>query len=102
MFQISYIDNTGNQDNVIVVNLEDKYANECFQLIQSMKQKELDGEYWTYRSLTFQNNNNQIKTIDIYPLAPFLAEGEEIIWHQMKTEGIRHKKVLWIEALTNY
>jgi hypothetical protein len=101
MFQISYIDNTGNQDNVIVVNLEDKYANECLQLIQSMKQKELDGEYWTYRSLTFQTNNNQIKTIDIYPLAPFLAQGEEIIWHQMKTEGIRHKKVLWIEALTN-
>jgi Double zinc ribbon len=31
-----------------------------------------------------------------------LAEGEEIIWHQMKTEGIRHKKVVWIEALTNY
>ena len=40
--------------------------------------------------------------IDIYPLTPFLSEGEEIIWHQMETEGIRHKKVLWIEALTNY
>ena len=48
------------------------------------------------------NNNSQIKMIDIYPLTPFLSEGEEIIWHQMKTEGIRHKKVLWIEALTNY
>jgi hypothetical protein len=71
-----------------------------------MRQKESDGVFWAYRSLTFQtnsnNNTNQRRTFDIYPMAPFLAEGEEIIWHQMKTEGRRNNKVEWIQALTNY
>jgi hypothetical protein len=105
MIQIIYKIDRDNQDNIVVIDLDDKGANECFQLIQSMRQKESDGVFWAYRSLTFQtnsnNNTNQTKTIDIYHLAPFLAEGEEIIWHQMKTEGRRNKKVEWIQAFTN-
>jgi len=103
MIQIIYRDNnsSSSQDNIIKIKL-DKHVDEFFQLIRSTRQKELDGEYWTYRSLTFQTDNNQRRKIGIYPLAPFLVEGEEIIWHQMKTEGILHKRVVWIEALTNY
>jgi hypothetical protein len=106
MVQILYKLDNDNQDkrNILVIDLDDKRANECFHLIQLMRQKELGGQYWAHRTLTFQisNNNNQTRTIDIYPLAPFLAEGEDIIWHQMKTEGRRDKKVQWIQALTNY
>ena len=104
MIQITYRDNnnSSNQDNVITINLNDKHVSECLQLIESVRKNELDDKYWTYRSLIFPLNNNQTKTIDIYPLAPFLAEGEEIIWYEGGTEGVLHKKFVWIHALTNY
>jgi hypothetical protein len=37
--------------------------------------------------------------VDIYPLAPFLAEGEELVWYNT---GIVKKKIAWLQALTNY
>jgi hypothetical protein len=78
MVQILYKLDRDNQDNknIVVIDLDDKHAHECFELIQSMRQKELGGQYWTHRLLTFQtsNNNSQTKTIDIYPLAPFLDD----------------------------
>jgi double zinc ribbon protein len=104
MIQITYMDgnnSNSNQYNVIIINLEDKYVNECLQLIESVRQNGRNDTYWTYRSLIVPINN-QTKTIDIYPLSPFLAEGEDIIWNHMKTQGIIHQKVVWIEALTNY
>jgi hypothetical protein len=55
-----------------------------------------------HRSLSFPTGAGTVATVDIYPLAPFLAEGEEIIWHNMSTSGIRHKKIVWLQALTNY
>ena len=102
MIQISYRGDMDNQVNIIVIDLNDKHANECFHRIQALRKKESDGTYWAYRSLTFQNNNNQTKTIDIYPLTPFLAEGEEIIWHRTNAVGKSYKKVEWIQAFTNY
>ncbi len=99
---VKIVFNTDNLDYWIIIDLEEKYIQEFLDNIKLIKQKEFDDVYWTYRLLTLQNDDGQIKTVDIYPLTPFLAEGEEIIWHNMKTEGIVHKKVIWIEVLTNY
>jgi uncharacterized membrane protein YcaP (DUF421 family) len=39
MIQIIYRGDRDNQDNIVVMDLDDKRANECFQLIQSMRKK---------------------------------------------------------------
>jgi hypothetical protein len=63
----------------MIIILEDKYIDNFVQMMQTIKQKEFDEIYWTYRSLNFQTGFGQTKTIEIYPLTPFLAEGEEIV-----------------------
>lgn len=46
---------------------------------------------------------NGPKTIEIFSFAPFLAEGEQILWENLKSDTINNKKqVNSIEALTNF
>lgn len=91
-----------NRDYTIKMELDDKHTDEFLQKIETLKQSNFDNSYWTYRSLSIPTGVGTVATVDIYPLAPFLAEGEEIIWHNMSTSGRRHKKIVWLQALTNY
>ena len=59
--------------------------------------------YWTHRSLTFTNQYGEKSTVDIYPLTPFLATGEEILWQNPKADvNDKNKKVIWIDVVTNF
>ena len=52
---------------------------------------------------TCSNQYGQKNTIDIYPLTPFLATGEEILWQSLKADiNDKDKKVILIEAVTSY
>jgi hypothetical protein len=40
--------------------------------------------------------------VDIYPLTPFLAEGENVIWRNMKIDPAAKDKIIEIDIVTNY
>jgi hypothetical protein len=96
---IEIIYNGDNREDTIRIKLDDKYVEEFLKSIEALRQNSSDGVYWTYRSLSYQTGTGHRTTVDIYPLAPFLAEGEEIVWHNA---GIVKKKIVWLQALTNY
>ena len=63
----------------------------------------IDATYWTHRSLTFQTGPvGQTMVVDIYPLTPFLAEGENVIWRNMKIDPAAKDKIVEIDIVTNY
>jgi ribosomal protein L40E len=85
------------------IDVDDKYADEIIREVKLSKQLESNSIYWTHRSLTFTTQYGQKNTVDIYPLTPFLASGEEILWQSLKADiNDKDKKVNWIDAITNY
>lgn len=87
----------------IVINIEDQYIKEFLDHIEKLKQKESDETYWTHRSLTFQSGPvGQTRVVDIYPLTPFLAEGENVVWRNMKINPVDKDKIFEIDVVTNY
>lgn len=95
--------NTDKEVYILQIDVEDRYAEEMVRKVQALRQLDSDAIYWTHRSLTFTNQYGQKNTIDIYPLTPFLAMGEEIIWQSPKANiNDKKKKVVWIDAVTNH
>jgi ribosomal protein L40E len=91
-----------NSERWMIINMEDKQVNDFFNQMNILKQKESDEVYWSHRRLTFQDNSGQTRTVDIYPLTPFLAEGEVIVWHNMKSHPNFKNKISMLEVFTNY
>jgi hypothetical protein len=101
MIQITFEDEDG-QDNSIKINLEDKYIDSFYQDVETVRQNVYDITYWHYGLLTCPTDDTEPKPVDFYPSVPFLAEGEEVIWSYIRTEGILNKKAVWMNVLTNY
>ena len=89
---------------VAKIDVNDRYADEIIKNIQTLKQLESDNTYWVHQSITFKTNLGQKTTIDIYPLTPFLADTEEIIWLNTKTDANSQPKgrVTGIDVVTDY
>jgi ribosomal protein L40E len=90
------------QENSIKVDLEDKYIDSFMEDIETVRRNTYDTKYWHYGQLTLPTDGNEPKVVDFYPAAPFLSEGEEVIWSYISTEGILNKKAVWMNVLTNY
>lgn len=87
----------------IIINIDDRYIKEFLDHIEKLRQKESDETYWTHRSLTFQTGPvGQTRVVDIYPLTPFLAERENVIWQNLKNDPAAKDKIVEIELATNY
>ena len=100
MIQIKFRGEDG-LDNSIKIDLEDKYIKSLMQDVAIVRNNVYDKTCWSPRLLTYTTDNNESKTVDFYPFAPFLAEGEEVIWCNIVTEGLINKKATWIKILTN-
>lgn len=101
MLKINFRANDGSE-RWAIINMEDKQVKDFLNRVQILKQKESDEVYWSHNRLAFQNNLGQTKTVDIYPLTPFLAEGEEIVWHNMIPHPDFKEKIGVLEVFTNY
>jgi len=86
--------NGDNHEKTLRIKLDDKHADDFLKSMEVLKQNSSNIEYWTYRSLSFQTGTGDRTSVDIYPLAPFLAKGEEIVWH--------NAGIAWLQAMTNY
>jgi hypothetical protein len=94
---------TNNMKYVARIKTDEKYANQVFELIKNLKELENSSSYWERESLTFQTSSGLEKTVEIYSQTPFLAEGEQIIWQNLKSEFIDNKrKVNSIDVVTNF
>lgn len=100
LLKIIFIDKDGKSITVIIDidgNLEDAVRN-----LKLQKQLELDSNYWSSHLLNFENSNAKLINVIIYPFTPFLAQGETIIWQNIKNDALDKKKVILIDILTNY
>lgn len=86
-------------DNVqsLAFNVEDNYIESI--LTKTLKPQE--AEYWDTVELQYIMDGNVVNT-KLYYTPPFLSDGEELLWANVKTEGINYKHLRWLEALTNF
>jgi ribosomal protein L40E len=101
MLKITFVDND-NSERWLVMNMEDEYIQEFHDRVGALKQKESDELYWTRRGLISQDSLGVTRTVNIYPLTPFLAEGEEIIWRNILLEPKSKDKIEAVQVVTNY
>ena len=88
---------------ILRIDIEDKHSDEILRQIESSQQTETDSNYWAHRSLTSIDQFGQTVTVDIYPLTPYLAVGEEILWQSLKADvNDKNKKVIRIDVVTNF
>ena len=81
------------------IKTDERYNPQLPVLLKELKTLENDSAYWKCELLTFQGD----RTIEIHSQTPFLAEGEQIIWQNPKSEFIDNRKqVNSIEVVTNF
>ena len=99
LLEIIFVGNE-NKRYVATIDIEDKYIDEVITTVKEFRLLESDSYYWAFRSLSM---GNPFKIIDVYPNAPFLAEGEELLWKNSRTYQDRYKdKIQSIDVITNY
>lgn len=52
--------------------------------LQRLIQIQSNSNYWTRNLLTTKTSQGMNREIEIYPLIPFLADGEQMIWENRK------------------
>jgi RNA polymerase subunit RPABC4/transcription elongation factor Spt4 len=84
---------------IATIKTGERYTPQLPILLKELKTLENDSAYWKCELLTFQGD----RTIEIYSQTPFLAEGEQIIWQNPKSEFVDNRKqVNSIEVVTNF
>ncbi len=98
LLEMEFYDSQGSK-NSISFNVVDIYAQEILDLIKAFQAAEQ--EYWDTIDLQY-NLDGIPKITKLYYRGPFLSDGEELLWINIKTEGIVNKYIRWLEALTNF
>lgn len=93
--EIEFKDNQGSKS--VAFSVQDKHIEEM--LVKTLTP--MEKKYWDTVELEY-NLGGVSKTTQLYYKAPFLSEGEELLWINTKTEGILNKHLRWLEALTNF
>ncbi len=96
LLEIEFRDDQGNKKS-IAFTVRDRHIEEILvRTLQPMAQK-----YWDAVELEY-NLDGVSKTTQLYYKAPFLSDGEELLWINTKIEGIANRHIRWLEALTNF
>lgn len=99
LLEIIFVGNE-NKRYVATIDIEDKYIDEVIGTVKKFRLLESDSYFWAFRSLT---TGNPTKVINVYPNAPFLSDGEELIWKNSRTYQDNYKdKIQSIDVITNY
>lgn len=87
---------------IAAIKLEDEYVSKVYELLRLLKQLQYDSSYWLHHSL-YSSTGDSKQTVDIYPNAPYLADGEEMCWQSLVYESVNNEeKISQIDAVTNY
>jgi len=87
----------------LIFSTDGKYMQEIIDKIQRLRQI-LNGNLWTKSNITYTADNDQKKTVEIFPFVPFFAEDEEIIWYNLQTgKGDSNNKIARrLQAITRF
>ena len=91
----------GDAEKTLLLNVEDNKIKEIGDEIQ----KNFDAQkqpLWEEGGMGLHEKENGVGVTFFGLDAPFLAEGEEILWSREKKEGILNKHLRAFEAITNY
>jgi hypothetical protein len=87
---------------VATIKVDDKYVEEIVERLRALKRIQYDVNYWEHHSVVFPAAIEPNKSVDIYPNAPFLADGEEMIWQHLLFYDNDKREIIMINAITNY
>jgi len=96
--EIEFYDNAGNK-NTISFNIKDVFVQQILDQVKALQKAEQ--EYWDTIDLQYILDEEP-RITKLYYRAPFLSEGEELLWINTKIEGVANKRIKWLEALTNF
>ena len=85
--------------NSISFNVKDISVQQILDQVKTLQK--VEQEYWDTADLEYILDGEP-KTTKLYYRAPFLSEGEGLLWINSKIEGITNKHIRWLEALTNF
>jgi len=98
LLEIEFYDSTDNKSS-ISFNIKDVYVQQILDQVKTLQK--VEQEYWDTADLQYILDGMP-KTTKLYYRAPFLSEGEELLWINTKIEGTANKHMRWLEALTNF
>ena len=88
---------------VATIKPEDKFVNEIYDRLRTLKILQYDSSYWKHHELSLGTGSESKKTIQIYSPAPFLTDNEEMIWQSLKHEAFdKENKIVAADIITNY
>jgi hypothetical protein len=87
--------------NEIVIECPGSKERELVQNLENLRQMDRSA-YWQKYNIAYRTNDEQIKFSEIYPMTPFLAPDEQLVWYRLKTSGVLNTKAKWIQAVTSY
>lgn len=104
MVEISF-NNRDKEKKTIKIYLQDKQIDEFLQHVKTIQNKLQNDDTLRITSLlNFKTETGVISSVKIYPMIPFLFQGEEVVWNNIITkEGFENKKkIIWLDLVTNY
>ena len=88
------------ENNVtVMLDFDDYKINEFISLVDDFSK--LDSTFWKFVEVKL-GTRDYLKTAKMYYQTPFLAEGEELLWSYVGTEGVFEKKASFVMALTSF
>ena len=93
--------NFNGESKTILVNVEDKQIPQILESINHNKNFDYN-QYLGTLSIPYENNVGSIEYSTIYVKTPLIAIGENILCSNLITKGTFNRKIVWLEALTNF
>ena len=84
----------------ILLNVDDKQIPKILQSINYNRNFDYN-KYLQTLEIPYETGGIIENTI-VYPQTPFIAIGENILWSNLQTKGTLNRKIVWLEAITNF
>jgi hypothetical protein len=99
--ELSFIGNkfftSTNKPYIATIKVDDYYIDEIIKLLRTLRQLQYDSRYWQHHNMKLNES-----TFNIYHNAPYLGDGEEMVWQRVTFEIFnKERKITNIDAVTN-
>ena len=93
--------NFNGESKEILLNVEDKQIPKILESINHNRNFDYN-QYLGTLSIPYEGSGGSIEYATVYVKTPLIAIGENILWSNLITEGTFNRKIVWLQALTNF